>query len=94
MQNPRADSFSLYMNTVADIVLKQILPKKKLLAIKEHIEQRNQFLTHATYEQVIPKKIILDKKPAVPLQTQKISNKKKMKALKPFSISTERLVVQ
>jgi hypothetical protein len=28
-QNPRADSFSLYMNIVGDILLKNLLPKEK-----------------------------------------------------------------
>lgn len=28
--NPRADSFSLYLNFVADTILKNILPKSKL----------------------------------------------------------------
>jgi hypothetical protein len=37
LKNPRADSFSLYMNAVGDLILKNLLPKKKL-AIKEHIE--------------------------------------------------------
>jgi hypothetical protein len=27
MQNPRADSFSLYMNFVGDMILKNLLPK-------------------------------------------------------------------
>lgn len=29
-KNPRADSFSLYMNVVGDILLKNLLPKTKL----------------------------------------------------------------
>jgi hypothetical protein len=37
-KNPRADSFSLYMNIVGDILLKNLLPKKKILAIANHIE--------------------------------------------------------
>ena len=30
--NPRADSFSLYMNIVADLLIKNILPKEKKIA--------------------------------------------------------------
>lgn len=30
-QNPRADSFTLYMNFVGDAVLRGLLPKKKWL---------------------------------------------------------------
>jgi len=29
-KNPRADSFSLYMNVVGDILLKNLLPKTKI----------------------------------------------------------------
>lgn len=29
-KNPRADSFSLYMNFVGDVLLKNLLPKTKL----------------------------------------------------------------
>ena len=29
MTNPRADSFSLYMNFVGDMILKNLLPKQK-----------------------------------------------------------------
>jgi hypothetical protein len=31
MLNPRADSFSLYMNFVADMILKGILPKQRIV---------------------------------------------------------------
>jgi hypothetical protein len=31
MINPRADSFSLYLNFVADMILKGILPKNRLM---------------------------------------------------------------
>ncbi len=37
-KNPRADSFSLYMNVVGDIILKNILPKVKLFHTTVHIE--------------------------------------------------------
>jgi len=37
-KNPRADSFSLYMNVVGDILLKNLLPKKKITANNNHIE--------------------------------------------------------
>ncbi len=37
-KNPRADSFSLYMNIVGDILLKNLLPKKKIVANINHIE--------------------------------------------------------
>lgn len=31
--NPRADSFSLYMNTVGEILLKSIIPKKRMASM-------------------------------------------------------------
>jgi hypothetical protein len=37
-KNPRADSFSLYINIVGDILLKNLLPKTKLGMIASHIE--------------------------------------------------------
>ena len=37
-KNPRADSFSLYMNVVGDILLKNLLPKPKLALQMHHIE--------------------------------------------------------
>lgn len=37
-KNPRADSFSLYMNAVGDLLLKNMIPKKRLLINKEHIQ--------------------------------------------------------
>ena len=49
-KNPRADSFSLYMKTVGEMLLKSILPRKKQAAITVHKEQVNQFLKAATYE--------------------------------------------
>lgn len=57
-KNPRADSFSLYMNVVGDILLKNLLPKKKNLAIINHIEEiREAWLSSATYEQVQHKNV-------------------------------------
>ena len=57
-KNPRADSFSLYMNVVGDILLKNLLPKKKNLAIINHIEEiRESWLSSATYEQVQHKNV-------------------------------------
>ncbi len=50
-KNPRADSFSLYMNVVGDILLKNLLPKKKNLSIINHIEEiKEAWLSSATYE--------------------------------------------
>jgi hypothetical protein len=47
----RADSFSLYMNVVGDLILKNLLPKGKLQNLP-HIEVlRDAFLANATYEQ-------------------------------------------
>ena len=52
-KNPRADSFSLYMNVVGDLLLKNLLPKQKILANINHIEEiKESWLTSATYEQV------------------------------------------
>jgi hypothetical protein len=52
-KNPRADSFSLYMNIVGDILLKNLLPKKKILASLNHVEViKEAWLSSATYEQV------------------------------------------
>lgn len=57
-KNPRADSFSLYMNVVADIMLKNLLPKKKIMANINHIEEiKEAWLSSATYEQVQHKPI-------------------------------------
>jgi hypothetical protein len=35
--NPRADGFSLYMNYVGSVLLKNIIPKAKLCKLQEHI---------------------------------------------------------
>jgi hypothetical protein len=50
--NPRADSFSLYLNFVADTILKNILPKNKIenklhktLRIGEKTPQKNKAVT-------------------------------------------------
>ena len=50
-KNPRADSFSLYMNAVADIILKSLVPKRKLMQNKEHFEILKD-TSLATYEQI------------------------------------------
>ena len=50
INNPRADSFSLYMNAVGDQLLKNLLPKKKLAANTQHKELASQWLNNATYE--------------------------------------------
>ena len=52
-RNPRADGFSLYMKTVGEILLKNLLPKRKLALIKDHKEISNTWLKLAPYEQVI-----------------------------------------
>jgi hypothetical protein len=50
-KNPRADSFSLYMNAVGDLILKSLVPKKKLTLSKEHFEIiKDSWLQNATYE--------------------------------------------
>ena len=49
-KNPRADSFSLYMNTVGEVLLKNLLPKAKLLRVKAHKDASNAYLKAATYE--------------------------------------------
>lgn len=50
-KNPRADSFSLYMNAVGDLILKNLVPKKKLTINKEHFETiKDSWLQDATYE--------------------------------------------
>ena len=36
MKNPRADGFSLYMNFVADTILKTLLPKSKMIKNSIH----------------------------------------------------------
>ena len=49
-KNPRADSFSLYMHTVGEVLLKSLLPKKKIAGIISHKEAANPYLKAATYE--------------------------------------------
>ena len=49
-KNPRADSFSLYMHTIGEAILKCLLPKKKLARIKPHKDASNPYLKAATYE--------------------------------------------
>lgn len=50
-KNPRADSFSLYMNVVADILLKNILPKTKISSSTLHTEIiKDTLYANATYE--------------------------------------------
>ena len=50
-KNARADSFSLYMHTVGDVLLKSLLPRKKLAALGcAHKEAANPYLKAATYE--------------------------------------------
>ena len=51
--NPRADSFSLYMNTVGEMLLKSVLPKRKMASIVNHKEVANSWLKAATYEQLL-----------------------------------------
>ena len=70
--NPRADSFSLYMKTVGEILLKSLLPKRKQGQISSHIEPANQFLKMATYEQFIRDKSLKGKpfNPLVPIMDQ------------------------
>ena len=52
-QNPRADSFSLYMNTVGEMLLKSLLPKRKMTGLVSHKEVANSWLKAATYEQLL-----------------------------------------
>jgi len=51
-KNPRADSFSLYMHTVGEVLLKSLLPKNKMLKKQQHKEAANPYLKAATYEQI------------------------------------------
>ena len=63
-KNPRADSFSLYMHTVGDVLLKSLLPRKKLTAAGcSHKEMANPYLKAATYEQIMKDKKHKNKKP-------------------------------
>ena len=55
-KNPRADSFSLYMHTVGEVLLKSLLPKKKIAGIISHKEVANPYLKAATYEQILKDK--------------------------------------
>ncbi len=49
-KNPRADSFSLYMHTVGEVLLKSLLSKKKIMNAVAHKEAANPYLKAATYE--------------------------------------------
>ena len=49
-RNPRADSFSLYMNTIGEVILKNLLPKSKFMRIRSHKDASNAYLKAATYE--------------------------------------------
>ena len=49
-KNPRADSFSLYMHTVGEVLLKNLLPKHKFGRIMSHKDTSNPYLKVATYE--------------------------------------------
>lgn len=71
-KNPRADSFSLYMHTVGDVLLKSLLPRKKLAALTSHKEAANPYLKAATYEQIMKDKKNKNKKPLL----QQVSTKK------------------
>ena len=51
--NPRADAYSLYMNTVGEMLLKSLLPKRKMASIVSHKEVANPWLKAATYEQLL-----------------------------------------
>ena len=62
-KNPRADSFSLYMHTVGEVLLKSLLPKKKIAAKVSHKEAVNPYLKAATYEQIMKDKQHKNKKP-------------------------------
>ena len=55
-KNPRADSFSLYMHTIGEVLLKSLLPKKKIAGIVSHKEVANPYLKAATYEQIMKDK--------------------------------------
>ena len=64
-KNPRADSFSLYMHTVGEVLLKSLLPKKKMAAIISHKESANPYLKTATYEQIMKDTVHKGKKPSL-----------------------------
>ena len=51
--NPRADGFSLYMNKVGEMILKSILPKRKMAALVTHKEIANPWLEKATFEELL-----------------------------------------
>ena len=78
-KNPRADSFSLYMHTVGEVLLKSLLPKKKLAGIASHKEAANPYLKAATYEQIMKDKSHKNKKPLLQqLSTKKEKSKSKL----------------
>lgn len=79
-KNPRADSFSLYMHTVGEVLLKSLLPKKKIAAILSHKETANPYLKAATYEQIMKDKQNKgkSKKPLL----QQVSTKKEKSVMK------------
>lgn len=71
-KNPRADSFSLYMHTVGELLLKSLLPKRKMATILSHKETANPYLKAATYEQIKKDKERKNKKLSLKeLQTKK-----------------------
>ena len=80
-KNPRADSFSLYMHTVGDVLLKSLLPRKNLAALGfSHKEAANPYLKAATYEQVMKDKKHKNKKPLI----QQFSTKKERSVANPI----------
>ena len=80
-RNPRADSFSLYMHTVGEILLKSLLPRKKLAAGGfSHKEAANPYLKAATYEQIAKDKKHKNKKPLL----QQITTKKERSNANPI----------
>ena len=60
--NPRADGFSLYMNKVGEMILKSILPKRKMAALVTHKEIANPWLEKATFEELLFEKQSIKKK--------------------------------
>ena len=53
------------MHTVAEVLLKSLLPKKKMAAIISHKESANPYLKTATYEQIMKDKEHKGKKPSL-----------------------------
>lgn len=51
--NPRADGFSLYTNKVGEMILKSILPKRKMASLVTHKEIANPWLEKATFEELL-----------------------------------------